>query len=93
MIESFDCRETEKIFKRKPSKSIPPNIYKRAKAKLDMIHAAVDLLDLKNPPGNCFEKLKGSRSNEHSIRINDQWRICFFWDNNKAKKVKIEDYH
>lgn len=93
MIASFDCKETEKIFKRQTSKLIAPNIHKRAKAKLDMLHAAIDLLDLKSPPSNHLEKLKGNRFNEYSIRINDQWRICFFWDQGKAKNVKIEDYH
>lgn len=93
MIDSFGCKETEKIFKRHPSKLISPDIHKRAKAKLDMIHTAADLLDLKSPPGNHLEKLKGDKSGEYSIRVNNQWRICFIWDQGRAKNVKIEDYH
>ena len=93
MIESFECKETEKIFHRQPSKFISPDIHKRAKAKLDMIHTVIDLADLISPPGNHLEKLKGDRSHEHSIRINEKWRICFLWEHGKAKNVKIEDYH
>jgi proteic killer suppression protein len=93
MVESFGCKETAKIFKRLPSKSISPDIYESAKAKLDMLHTAIDLLDLRSPPGNRLERLKGDRASEYSICINNQWRICFFWEPGMAKKVKIEDYH
>lgn len=91
MIEGFGCRETEKIFNRYFSKSIPFDIQKRAKAKLDMIQAASDLMDVKNPSSNHLEKLRGDRSGGYSIHINDQWRICFFWGHGKAKNVKIEE--
>ncbi len=93
MIESFNCRETEKIFRREFSKMIAHGIQKKSKAKLDMLNAATDLLDLMSPPGNRLEKLKGIRKDEFSIRINDQWRICFKWINSNAMNVKIEDYH
>ena len=92
MIKSFKCKETEKIYYREGSKKFA-NIQKIALRKLMMIKAATDLNDLKVPPGNCLEKLKRDRNSQHSIRINDQWRICFEWKNKDAHNVEIVDYH
>jgi proteic killer suppression protein len=93
MIKSFRCKETEKIAKGIRSKKLPTDIQRVAYRKLRMIDNAVILKDLKNPPNNRFELLKGNRKGEHSIRINDQWRICFYWKNSAVTNVSIEDYH
>ncbi|OIO58853.1 MAG: plasmid maintenance system killer [Verrucomicrobia bacterium CG_4_10_14_3_um_filter_43_23] len=93
MIQSFACKETEKIWYQIRPKGLPFDILKRALMKLDMIDCARDINDLRTPPGNHLEALKGDRAGEHSIKINDQWRICFVWDNGNARNVKIEDYH
>lgn len=93
MIKNFKCKETEKIFNRNKSKKLPTNIQKTALRKLTMIHAAVLISDLKIPPANHLEQLKGNRKNQHSIRINKQWRICFKWKQNNAYDVEITDYH
>lgn len=93
MIKSFNCKETEKIFKRTKSKKIPTEIYKRAFVKLHNIDVASDINDLRIPPSNYLEILKGDRQGQHSIRINDQWCICFIWSNNDAHDVEIIDYH
>lgn len=93
MIKSFRCKETEKTAKGIRSKKLPTDIQRVAYRKLRMIDNAVILKDLKNPPNNRFELLKGNRKGEHSIRINDQWRICFYWKNGAVTNVSIEDYH
>ncbi len=93
MIQSFADKESEKLFQRQRSKKLPTNIQKTAYRKLLMLSAAVNINDLRVPPGNWLERLKGDRKKEHSIRINDQWRICFIWKNGNAHHVKIEDYH
>lgn len=93
MIRSFKCKETEKIFIRENSRKFSPNIQKIAQRKLVMIHAATNLDDLRIPPANHLEALKGKRKGQHSIRVNNQWRICFKWDNNDAIHVEIIDYH
>jgi len=93
MIESFASEETEKIFRGKTSNKLPKDIQRTARRKLIYLDDAEDLQDLLAPPGNRLEKLKGDRAGQHSIRINDQWRICFTWSDNKAKKVEIVDYH
>ena len=93
MIESFASDETEKIFRGQVSKKFPKDIQRTARRKLIYLDDAEDLQDLLAPPGNRLEKLKGDRAGQHSIRINDQWRICFKWSNNKAKDVEIVDYH
>jgi proteic killer suppression protein len=93
MIESFICSETEKIYKGIVSKKLPLHIQKTARRKLFYLNEAEDLRDLLAPPGNRLEELRGNRLGQYSIRINDQWRICFKWVNNKAKDVKIVDYH
>ena len=93
MIESFASDETEKIFNGKTSTKLPKDIQRTARRKLLYLDGAVDLQDLLAPPGNRLEKLKGDRAGQHSIRINDQWRICFKWSDNKAQNVEIVDYH
>jgi toxin HigB-1 len=92
MIENFACAETEKIFRAQVSRRLPIDIQRTARRKLLQIHAATQLLDLAVPPGNRLEALKGSRSGQHSVRINDQWRICFRWESG-AHDVEIVDYH
>ena len=92
MIKTFRCEETENIFLREPSKKIQ-GLQKIALRKLNMIHAADNINDLRIPPANHLEKLKGERKDTYSIRINDQWRICFQWKNNAAFNVEIIDYH
>jgi proteic killer suppression protein len=93
VIESFASDETEKIFRGKTSTKLPKDIQRTARRKLLYLNDAVDLQDLLAPPGNRLEKLKGDRAGQHSIRINDQWRICFEWSDNKAQNVEIVDYH
>lgn len=93
MIRSFNCKETEKVFKRRFSKKFPQNIQRLALRKLRMLNRAANINDLRRPPGNRLEALKGDRINNLSIRINDQWRICFEWKNNDSFKVEITDYH
>jgi len=93
MIKSFKCRETEKIWNQIQSKNFPVSIQGAALRKLFMIHRAKDLNDLRIPPANRLEKLKGDRRDQYSIRINDQWRICFNWDASDAFGIEIVDYH
>ncbi len=93
MIESFGNIETEKIYNGKVSGKLPLDIQKTARRKLLYLDDADDLRDLLAPPGNRFEKLRGDRAGQYSIRVNDQWRICFKWANCKAKNVEIVDYH
>ena len=93
MIKSFKCKETEKIWNEIFSKKIPVDIHRRAFNKLILLDAALDLSDLKANKGICFEFLKGDRQGQYSIRINDQWRICFKWLDNNAFNVEIIDYH
>ncbi|HEY5158178.1 MAG TPA: type II toxin-antitoxin system RelE/ParE family toxin [Anaerolineales bacterium] len=93
MIESFASVETRKIFLGIVSKKLPKDIQRTARRKLIYLDDAEDLQDLLAPPGNHLEKLKGPRSGQYSIRINDQWRICFKWVDNKARNVEIVDYH
>jgi proteic killer suppression protein len=93
MIESFACAETEKIYKGIVSRKLPLNIQKTARRKLFYLNEAEDLRDLLAPPGNRLEDLHGNRLGQCSIRVNDQWRICFKWIKGKAKDVEIVDYH
>ena len=93
MIESFKDREIEKIFHRQRSRKLPQDIHRRAYAKLLQIHRAQRLPDLSALPGNRFEWLKGDHQGQCSIRINDQWRVCFRWDAGDAYEVEIVDYH
>lgn len=93
MIKSFGNKEAEKIFRRQPNKKLPFDIQRAAKKKLNMLDAALSLNTLKVPPGNHLEALKDDRAGQHSIRINDQWRICFRWHDGNAHDVEIADYH
>jgi len=93
MIRSFRCAETEKIFNEQVSKKLPRDIQGAALRKLLYLAAAATLQDLRIPPGNRLEALKGKRQGQHSIRINDQWRICFRWRGTDAHDVEIVDYH
>lgn len=93
MIGSFASGETEKIFRGEISRKLPRDIQRAARRKLLYLDDAEDLNDLLSPPGNRLEKLKGDRAGQYSIRINDQWRICFKWANNQAHDVEILDYH
>ena len=93
MIESFASDETRKIFLGSVSSKLPKEIQRTARRKLIYLDDAEDLQDLLAPPGNRLEKLKGTRSGQYSIRINDQWRIYFEWVDNKARNVEIVDYH
>ncbi len=93
MIISFNSKETEKIFNRSVSLKLPNDIQRIAMRKLWMIHSAVSLNDLRIPPSNHLEILKGKRKGQRSIRINDQWRICFKWKDGDVVDVEIVDYH
>lgn len=93
MIKSFKDKETEKLFNRYFSKKLPKNIQPKARKKLVLLNAATDLNVLRVPPGNRLEELKGKRKGQHSIRVNDQWRVCFKWDGNNSYDVEIVDYH
>jgi len=93
MIRTFKCKETEKIFNRRRSRKFPPTIQQVALRKLRMIDRSITLNDLLIPPANQLEKLKGNRAGQHSIRINNQWRICFEWNTGDANNVEIVDYH
>ena len=92
MIKSFRCKDTEKLFLDKPVRRFM-QIERVARRKLQLLHAAESLEDLRVPPGNRLEALKGDRKSQYSIRINDQWRICFRWRDGEAHDVEIVDYH
>ena len=93
MIQSFGNKETESLFNRERIKKLSPVIFHRARSKLLVINAATSENDLKIPPGNHFEELKGNKKGWCSIRINDQWRIIFKWVGGNAHEVTITDYH
>ena len=93
MIISFGSKDTEKIWLGERAKRIPLEIQQTGRRKLRMINNSQDLKDLRIPPSNRLEKLKGKSKDVYSIRINDQWRIIFRWDNNNAHEVEILDYH
>lgn len=93
MIKSFRDRDAERLFNREPVKRIGPDVQKVALRKLRVLDAVTSLSDLKVPPANRLEKLKGDREGQHSIRINRQWRICFRWRSGHAHDVEIVDYH
>ena len=93
MIRSFAGKETERIWQGQRSRKFPGDIQDRALRKLRQLNASLTLDDLRNPPGNRLELLKGNRVGQWSIRINDQWRICFRWDNGEAHDVEVADYH
>lgn len=93
MILGFRDGETQRVFEGERSRRLPPSIQPAARQKLLQLDEAELLLDLRNPPGNRLERLSGNRAGQHSIRINDQWRICFEWSNGHAYEVEIIDYH
>lgn len=93
MIRNFADKESERIWGGTPSRRLPANMQTVARRKLRMLNNAVTLDDLRVPPANRLEALKGDRRGQHSIRINDQWRICFRWKEGDAHDVEIVDYH
>lgn len=93
MIKTFKDAETQKVYQRERSRKLPSEIQQVALRKLRMINNAISLNDLRVPPANRLEKLSGARKGQHSIRINNQWRICFEWRGNDAFNVEITDYH
>ena len=93
MIQSYKDSDTEAVANRERRRKFPPDIQRRAQTKLMILNNAKDLNDLRVPPGNCLEVLSGDRKGQHSIRINDQWRICFSWQQGNAHQVEIVDYH
>ncbi len=93
MIKSFAARDTERLFGREPVRRYPAELQRTMLRKLVAVDAAEQLEDLRVPPGNRLEKLKGDRAGQHSIRINAQWRICFRWKDGNAYDVEIVDYH
>ena len=93
MIASFACPKTERLWERRRDHGLPPQIERVALRKLTQIDRSRDVRDLRIPPGNRLEALKGDRAGQMSIRINDQWRICFEWQDGNADNVEIVDYH
>ena len=93
MIRSFANRETEKVWRGRVSRKLPQDIQRIARRKLRMLNNAVTLADLRIPPANRLKALRRERTGQHSIRINDQWRVCFRWQGGDAHDVEITDYH
>ena len=93
MLQSFACADTERLFHRERPRRFPQRIHRVALRKLRMLHRAETLQDLRVPPGNRLESLKGDRKGQYSIRVNDQYRICFVWRSGDAFEVEIVDYH
>jgi proteic killer suppression protein len=93
MIRSFACENTARLFRLEKVRAFPPDIQRTALRKLAQLHAVTDLPQLRIPPGNRLEALKGNRKGQYSIRINDQWRICFRWEVDGLHDVEIIDYH
>jgi len=93
VIRSFRDRETERVFERERSRRLPPDVQRRAHRKMLLLDAAEALDDLRVPPGNRLERLSAGRAGQYSIRVNDQWRICFRWERGDAYDVEIADYH
>ena len=93
MIRSFASKPAEDIWSGRQSRSLPPDIQDRVRRKLRMLNNAGSLQDLRLPPNNRLEKLSGSRAGQFSVRINDQWRICFRWDDGDVYDAQVVDYH
>jgi proteic killer suppression protein len=93
VIRSFRDKETERVYLRERSRKLPQDIQRVAQRKLLMLDAAESLEDLRIPPSNRLERLSGDRKGQHSIRVNDQWRVCFRWSDGDAHEVEIADYH
>ena len=92
MIKSFAEGDTERLFHGLFPRTLPNIIWKRGARKLLILHAASEIAELRVPPGNCLKKLKGDRRRQYSIRVNDQWRVCFQWREGNAYQVVISDY-
>lgn len=93
MIRTFGNRNTERIWHERFVKAMDPRVQRAALRKLELLHAAITVEDLRIPPGNRLEQLKGDRKGQHSVRVNNQWRICFVWKDGGAEDVEIVDYH
>jgi len=93
VIKTFKGDETQKIYQRQRSRNLPSDIQQIALRKLRMINNSASIIDLRVPPANHLEKLSGNRADQWSIRINDQWRVCFRWEGSDAYDVEIADYH
>jgi toxin HigB-1 len=93
VIDSFKDKDTKKIWNEIYSKRFPKDVQRIGLRKLILLHRSKDVNDLRIPPGNRLEQLSGDRKGQYSIRINAQWRICFFWNNGVASEVEITDYH
>jgi len=93
VIKTFKNDETQKVYQRQRSRKLPSDIQQIALRKLRMINNSVSINDLRVPPANHLEKLSGNRAGQWSIRINDQWRVCFRWEGSDAYDVEIADYH
>ena len=93
MIYSFRCSDTRAVYDGQQVRAFPPSIQKTARRKLRQIAAAASINDLRVPPGNRLEKLRGDRAGQHSVRINGQYRVCFVWTAGNAHHVEIVDYH
>ncbi len=93
MIKSFADRETEKVWRGRFSRRLPQDIQSVARRKLRMLNNAATLVDLRVPPANRLEALRRDRAGQHSIRVNDQWRVCFLWQGGDAHDVEFTDYH
>lgn len=93
MIASFRDKETERLWQSGRNRRLPADLWRRAFKKLAILNAAVTLENLKVPPGNQLEALRGKRAGQHSIRVNDQYRVCFVWRGGNAFEVEITDYH
>jgi toxin HigB-1 len=93
MITSFADRETERLFQRQPVRRFPAELHRVMLRKLVQLDAVTTLDDLRAPPGNRLEKLKGDRAGQYSIRVNDQWRLCFRWKDGAPHDVAVVDYH
>ena len=93
MIRSFACKDTERLFQLEKVRAFPPDIQRTALRKLAQLNAVIELQQLRVPPGNRLEALKHDLKGKHSIRINDQWRVCFRWESDGPHDVEIVDYH
>jgi proteic killer suppression protein len=93
VIKSFRCKRTAAVFRNIMPKGFPADVVPAARRKLAMLDAATRLEDLRIPPSNRLEALRGDRAGQHSIRVNDQWRVCFVWRDGHAHEVEIVDYH
>lgn len=93
MIRSFRDRDTQRLFQRERSRRLPADVQRIALRKLVILDGAESIQDLRSPPGNRLERLAGDREGQHSIRVNDQWRLCFRWTDGDAEDVEIVDYH